>query len=68
MQRERWDALTEEQQEEFAPLCPDFVYAIIGVEGLGQNEATLRVFAQQCVTSPTDQALDVVQGVAQVAN
>jgi Uma2 family endonuclease len=23
--RERWDALTEEQQEGFAPLCPDFV-------------------------------------------
>jgi Uma2 family endonuclease len=22
---ERWDALTEEQQEGFAPLCPDFV-------------------------------------------
>jgi Uma2 family endonuclease len=25
VQRERWDALTEEQQDEFAPLCPDFV-------------------------------------------
>ena len=25
MKRERWDALTEEQQEGFAPLCPDFV-------------------------------------------
>jgi Uma2 family endonuclease len=24
VRRERWDALTEEQQEEFAPLCPDF--------------------------------------------
>ena len=23
--RERWDALTPEQQERFAPLCPDFV-------------------------------------------
>ena len=22
---ERWNALTEEEQEEFAPLCPDFV-------------------------------------------
>lgn len=25
VRRERWDALTEEQQEGFAPLCPDFV-------------------------------------------
>ena len=25
VKRERWDALTEEQQEGFAPLCPDFV-------------------------------------------
>jgi Uma2 family endonuclease len=23
--REKWDALTEEEQERFAPLCPDFV-------------------------------------------
>ena len=25
VRREKWDALTEEQQEAFAPLCPDFV-------------------------------------------
>lgn len=25
VRKERWDALTEEQQERFAPLCPDFV-------------------------------------------
>jgi len=25
VKRERWDALSEEQQEGFAPLCPDFV-------------------------------------------
>ncbi len=25
VRRERWDALTEDQQERFAPLCPDFV-------------------------------------------
>ncbi len=25
VKRERWDALTSEQQERFAPLCPDFV-------------------------------------------
>lgn len=25
IRRERWDALTEEEQEGFAPLCPDFV-------------------------------------------
>ena len=25
VRRQRWDALTEEQQEGFAPLCPDFV-------------------------------------------
>ena len=25
LKRERWDALTEEEQEGFAPLCPDFV-------------------------------------------
>jgi len=25
VRRERWDALTEEEQERFAPLCPDFV-------------------------------------------
>ncbi|HEY6230174.1 MAG TPA: Uma2 family endonuclease [Pyrinomonadaceae bacterium] len=25
VRREKWDALTEDQQEEFAPLCPDFV-------------------------------------------
>ena len=25
MSRERWDALTLEEQESFAPLCPDFV-------------------------------------------
>lgn len=25
VKRERWEALTEEQQEGFAPLCPDFV-------------------------------------------
>lgn len=25
VKRERWDGLTEEQQEGFAPLCPDFV-------------------------------------------
>lgn len=25
VRRERWDALTEEEQEAFAPLCPDFV-------------------------------------------
>lgn len=25
IKRERWDALTESQQEDFAPLCPDFV-------------------------------------------
>jgi Uma2 family endonuclease len=25
VRRERWDALTPEQQERFAPLCPDFV-------------------------------------------
>ncbi len=26
---ERWDALTEEQQERFAPLCPDFVVELM---------------------------------------
>jgi Uma2 family endonuclease len=25
LKRERWDALTTEQQEKFAPICPDFV-------------------------------------------
>ena len=25
VRRERWDALTPEQQERFAPLCPDFI-------------------------------------------
>ena len=25
VRRERWDALSEEEQERFAPLCPDFV-------------------------------------------
>jgi Uma2 family endonuclease len=25
LRRERWDALSEEEQESFAPLCPDFV-------------------------------------------
>jgi Uma2 family endonuclease len=25
VRRERWDALTEDEQEAFAPLCPDFV-------------------------------------------
>jgi Uma2 family endonuclease len=25
VRRERWEALTQEQQEDFAPLCPDFV-------------------------------------------
>ena len=25
MRKERWDALTEEEQEQFPPLCPDFV-------------------------------------------
>lgn len=25
VRREKWDALTEEEQERFAPLCPDFV-------------------------------------------
>ncbi len=25
VRREAWDALTEEQQEDFAPICPDFV-------------------------------------------
>jgi Uma2 family endonuclease len=25
VKRERWDALTEEQRQKFAPLCPDFV-------------------------------------------
>jgi Uma2 family endonuclease len=25
IKRERWDALTEEEQEGFAPLCPDFI-------------------------------------------
>ncbi|MFH1266206.1 MAG: Uma2 family endonuclease, partial [Planctomycetota bacterium] len=25
LRRERWDALTEREQEGFAPLCPDFV-------------------------------------------
>lgn len=25
VRRERWEALTEDEQEEFAPLCPDFV-------------------------------------------
>jgi Uma2 family endonuclease len=24
VRREKWEALTEEQQEQFAPLCPDF--------------------------------------------
>ncbi len=28
IKRERWDALTEEEQEGFAPLCPDFVVEI----------------------------------------
>ena len=26
--RERWEALTSEQQEKFAPICPDFVAAL----------------------------------------
>ena len=25
LRRERWEALSEEEQESFAPLCPDFV-------------------------------------------
>ena len=25
VRREKWDALTEDEQERFAPLCPDFV-------------------------------------------
>jgi Uma2 family endonuclease len=25
LKRERWDALTQEQKERFAPVCPDFV-------------------------------------------
>jgi Uma2 family endonuclease len=28
VRRERWDALTTEQKEKFAPLCPDFVVEI----------------------------------------
>jgi Uma2 family endonuclease len=28
VRRERWDALTSEQKEKFAPLCPDFVVEI----------------------------------------
>ena len=28
IKRERWDALTEDEQEGFAPLCPDFVVEI----------------------------------------
>ncbi|MDR7457589.1 MAG: Uma2 family endonuclease [Armatimonadota bacterium] len=28
VRRDRWDALTREQQEGFAPLCPDVVFEI----------------------------------------
>jgi len=28
VRKERWNALTVEQQEEFAPLCPDFVIEV----------------------------------------
>jgi Uma2 family endonuclease len=28
IKKERWDTLTTEQQEEFAPLCPDFVIEV----------------------------------------
>ncbi len=28
IKRERWDSLTEDEQEGFAPLCPDFVVEI----------------------------------------
>ena len=29
VRRERWDALTEAQQDSFAPLCPDFVIELL---------------------------------------
>lgn len=32
VRRERWDALSEEQQEGFAPLCPDFVAELRSLE------------------------------------
>jgi Uma2 family endonuclease len=43
VKKERWDALTPEEQEKFAPLCPDFV-----VELMSRSDSLEKARAKMC--------------------
>ncbi len=38
LKMERWDALTEEEQNKFAPLCPDFVVELMSPDTLSPRK------------------------------
>jgi Uma2 family endonuclease len=45
--KERWDALTTEQQERFVPLCPDFVVEILSPsDSLKATQAKMREYME----------------------
>jgi Uma2 family endonuclease len=47
VQKERWDALTSEEQEQFAPLCPDFVVELMSrSDSLEKTQAKMLEYMQ----------------------
>ncbi|WP_373536030.1 Uma2 family endonuclease [Microcoleus sp.] len=47
VQRDRWDALTAEQKEKFAPICPDFVVELRSAsDSLEKLRAKMKVYVK----------------------
>jgi Uma2 family endonuclease len=53
VRRDRWEALTEEEQEGFAPLCPDFV---IELRSRSDNVPPLESKMVECIENGTSMA------------
>ena len=44
---ERWNALTEEEKERFAPICPDFVVELMSPsDALGKTRAKMKEYLE----------------------
>lgn len=44
VRRDRWDALTQKQQDGYVPLCPDFVVELPPTDGLEELQAKMREY------------------------
>jgi Uma2 family endonuclease len=72
IRRERWDALTSEEQEKFSPICPDFVIELrSSTDSLAGLQAKMREYMASGVRlgwllDPQEQAVYVYRPGAEV--